>query len=454
MRRPPRMFLTLVLLAGLLALGPSASAHDDEDFQFGPAGNGGQAERSRNLLPLGNSPETGTVNSDLAFSGRTVVQGDYDGFRLLSIVNPLRPRVLADVDCNGAQGDVSIYGDLVFVSVDAPQTSPECDSADIEDGGPGWEGIRVFDIGNRRRPELITTVATDCGSHTHTLLPREEEGRVLLYVSSYPLGGIGETPYGTQCSTPHSKISVVEVPLDSPEDASVVSEPELPLTDFTIPDIGLTQPGIRGCHDIGVFVELEKAAAACLGEGQIWDISDPEQPQVTARLDDPRIQTWHSGAFTYDGKVAIFGDEHNGAATPGACQDPGDDLGRLWFYDVENPVEPIGSYKIPRPQTAGELCTAHNYNVLPIADRYVLTSAWYQGGTSVVDFTDPANATELAYFDGAGAYWSSYWYNGRIYGSDIIGGLDVFKVIDPTLRRTERLRMLNPQTQEQLLGNG
>jgi len=456
MRRSALILSALTVAVALLGPAPAALAHEGEFHFAGPRDQTHSTDGRGGLRLLGQSPSPRTVNTDLAFTGTTVVQGNYNGFRLVDTRNARRPTVLADVVCNGGQGDVSVYEDLVVVSVDAPQTAPTCDSADTEfseelgDQAPGFEGLRIFDISDPRRPELVTTVPTDCGSHTHTLVPHD--GQLHVYVSSYPLGGLGETPYGTSCEQPHSKISVVEVPLDDPAAAAVVNEPELPLSDFLLPDIGLTEPGVRGCHDIGVFIETERAAAACLGEGQIWDISDPVNPVVLERITNPGLQTWHSGSFTWDGKIAIFGDEHNGAATPGACADPSDDLGRVWFYDAEDAgAGPLGSYKIPRPQTAEEVCTAHNYNVVPVADRYVLVSSWYQGGTSLVDFTDPSAPEEIAHYDGDGAYWSSYWYNGRVYGSDIEGGLDVFRIGDRSLRRTARFDTLNPQTQESLL---
>lgn len=447
MRRHLHLFLSLTLLAGLLALAPASAAAAGEAQAGHPHG-------GEELRLIGNSPKPDTVNSDLAFSGDIAVQGNYGGFRLIDIGNPRRPEVLSDVACNGAQGDVSVYDNLVFVSVDSPQTVPTCDSTNTvaPPGGTrptGFEGIRVFDISDPTAPQFLTAVPTDCGSHTHTLVP--DGDRVLIYVSSYPTSGLGPTPYGTTCEQPHSKISVVEVPLDHPEQAAVVNEPELPLSDFIAPSLGLTAPGIRGCHDIGVFLELGKAASACLGEGQIWDISDPVNPVVLERITNPEVEIWHAAGFTWDGEVAVFGDEWGGGGVPGACQDPLTGIGRFWFYDTEHPSDgPLGSYKIPRPQTADEVCTAHNFNVVPVADRYVMVSAWYLGGTSVVDFTDPANPVETAYYDGAGDYWSSYWYNGRIYGSDIVGGLDIFRG-PRSLRRGERFDTLNPQTQEHLI---
>ncbi|HKO33779.1 MAG TPA: hypothetical protein VJY85_08550, partial [Candidatus Limnocylindria bacterium] len=219
-------------------------------------------------------------NSDMAFWGDTLVQGSYDGFRLVDISQPTAPRLIADVECRGPQGDVSIWEDLVFVSVDRPQTSPGCDSEDAEKADPlfvppegGWEGIRVFDVSEARRPRLITSVATDCGSHTNTLVPDPDHDRLLLYVSSYALSI--EPDLAPGCVNPHGHISVVEVPLDDPASASVIAEPHL----FDTP-VWEVWPGASegyedtaGCHDITIYEPKHLAAAACMSQGQIWDIS-------------------------------------------------------------------------------------------------------------------------------------------------------------------------------------
>jgi hypothetical protein len=281
--------------------------------------------------------------------------------------------------------DPNITIPSVMVSLDDGNT--------IKDGLPasgtvartptGWfEGILIYDVSNPSAPTFLDAVATDCGSHTHTLVPDPENDRVLIYVSSYPASFFGPTPYGTDCQRldengeplGHSKISVVEVPLDDPEAASVVAEPRLPLSDF-----GGT-PGYRGCHDIGVFLEPKLAAAACLEEGQIWDISDPLNPVVLHRIDEPDVDIYHSGAFSYDAQVAIFGDEFEGGFGAG-CPDPSSRVGRAWFHDVAT-GETLSSFMIPRAQ-GDEICTVHNYNVIPVSGRNILMSAWNLGGTSV-----------------------------------------------------------------------
>jgi hypothetical protein len=196
------------------------------------------------MKPLGSAPKTNPAsfyrNSDLAFRGRLAFAGNYEGFRIIDIADPEAPAVLADVNCPGQQHDVSVWKHLLFLSIDRPLTAPECGSPQtpVVDGviTPGFEGLRIFDVANPSSPRYVGAVATDCGSHTHTLVPDPDDaGRVLIYVASYPASALGPTPFGTQCSRSdpgHSKISVVEVPLAAPEQARVVAQPTFELNDF------------------------------------------------------------------------------------------------------------------------------------------------------------------------------------------------------------------------------
>jgi hypothetical protein len=403
---------------------------------------------------ISNSPKHGTTVSDVALWGRTAYVGDYRGFRIIDVSEPDDPVVLSDVDCNGQQHDVTVWDDLMFLSVDRPITEPPC-GPDTPPGVIGFEGILIFDVSDPTAPTFVKEVATDCGSHTHTLIPDRDRDRVLLYVSSYPASFFGPTPYGTDCRRlddtgeplGHSKISVVEVPLGSPGDASVIAEPRLPMSDFR----GI--PGYRGCHDIGVFTGIDRAAAACLEEAQIWDISDPLNPVVLQRIDEPDVDIYHSGAFSWDGRVAIFGDEFEGGFGAG-CPDPSSMVGRAWFHDAATGGL-LSSFMIPRPQ-GGEICTVHNYNVIPVRGRNILVSAWNLGGTSVIDFTDPTAPREIGFVDvqetfGGRGPWSSYWYNGYIYVTDRGRGLDIKLLSDRVRAGAKRFPYLNAQTQEDVI---
>lgn len=462
---------TLVLPASALAQQAPGRSSDAPGRSSDAPGRSGDAtgpasalevERSQDLKLMSNSPRTSPVSqSDLAFWGDLAFAGYYDGFRILDISAPGNIRQIADVQCRNNQGDISVWGDLLFISIDRPVTSPDCSGVDTPPGVTGFEGIRIFDVSdpaNTGPDDLIAAIPTDCGSHTHTVVPDLDNNRVLLYVSSYPASFLGPTPYGTNCqrllpdgTQGHSKISIVEVPLDDPASASVIAEPQLELSNHR------GTPGYRGCHDITVFMELQVAAAACLSEGQLWDISDPVNPVITDRVFNDAVDIWHSAAFTWDGEIVVFGDEFAGGGGPG-CDDPNNDIGRVWFYEREDiQAGPLGSYKIPRPQD-GQICTMHNFNVIPTTKGYFLVSASNMGGTTVVDFTDPANPKEIAFFDAqpeAGALvsspWSSYWYNGFIYVNDRGRGVDVLLLSDSARAGARKLPYLNPQTQESLL---
>jgi hypothetical protein len=405
-------------------------------------------------------------NSDLAFWGRLAFAGHYDGFQIIDMANPRRPRQLVDYDeCPGSQHDVSVWGSLLFVSVETPRSSPACDSVPQS---PGFEGMRIFDVSNPRSPELIAGVPTDCGSHTHTLVPDMRNDRVLLYVASYTASVIPISEYGNECvrfdgmgQRAHNKISVVEVPLDNPASASVVSEPRFPQNDRN----GV--PGYLGCHDITVFMELELAAAACMDEGQIWDLSDPENPVTIARVHNPNVEFFHSATFSYDGRRVIFGDEAGGGTGPRCRPQDADTLGALWFYDTagldnmdDATVEPWrSSWKVPRDQVAIEPnqaqdpnCTMHNFNTLPTKKGDVLVSSAYAAGTTVLDFSDPSNVQEIGHLDPHGANtWSAYWYNGNIVTNDGGRGVDFYEVKDRAVRGTKNLRYSNPQTQMEVI---
>ena len=335
--------LTPVVIA-TLALAAPASAHEVEGSQSGmewllgahhPGWYTPSPEsQTKNVKMLGSVSRTRADstyrNSDLAFWGKRVYAGHYDGFQIIDASDPEAPRQLVDFRCPGSQHDVSVWEDLLFVSVETPRSSPACDSTTQS---PGFEGMRIFDVSNPAAPRLIAGVPTDCGSHTHTLVPDAENGRVLLYVASYTASQIPESSYGNAClrvdenGQRHNKISVVEVPLDDPASASVVSEPRFPQNQY--------RDGWNGCHDISVYMAINRAASACMGEGQIWDISDKEHPRTIARVHNANVEFFHSATFSWDGKTVVYGDEAGGGTQP-RCREgvDADTLGALWFYDV------------------------------------------------------------------------------------------------------------------------
>ena len=482
-------------VAGALACAPSAFAHpevcgkdvahdrDESEMCFteeqiagfddsGATLGAGQLASTKNLKLLANLPKSGpftgtsAFNSDIAFWGRYAIQGNYNGFQITDIGDPENPRIVSQEACPGSQNDVSVYKNLIFTSTDSRRSDDSCSSfaltssstpSSTDPNAEYWEGIKIFDWSNPAAPELIKTVETDCGSHTHTLLPDEANGRLLLYVSSYDLNAnakdcrLTDTPQDD-----HDKISIVEVPLADPTAARVIAEPVLFPAGGYAGDTYTRQT--RGCHDITVYPALKLALGACMGEGVVMDISDPVNPVVLSSMFDPNFAFWHSATFSNDGTKAIFTDELGGGGGPTCNPTVGPQKGADAIYDIRNRLLPARTsyFKIPRTQKNTENCVAHNGVVLPTPQRDVFVQAWYQGGTSVIDFTNASAPKELGWIDRGplsetesilGGSWSSYFYNGFIYANDIQMGLDVIGFTDPARSGVQRQKFLNAQTQ-------
>jgi hypothetical protein len=437
---------------------------DDSDAQLTSSDD---AEGTDNLDLVFNQPKAppfeteGDLNSDLAFEDGYAYQGNYDGFLIWDVRKPQRPRLVSQVHCPGSQNDVTINDGILVTSTDSVRNKAECEgnttvlSSSPEYGQPtNWEGLRVFDVSDPRNPQYVTAVRTDCGSHTHTVLP--ERDRLIIYVQSYDLGA---RKYRCDAATdPHDKISIVEVPRDNPAAARVVNDPVL------FPDGGYNNPNgsppgrnTTGCHDITVYQELDLAAGACVSEGILLDISDPVNPEVISTVTNPTFAFWHSATISDDGDQVLFTDELGGGSQPTCNADNGPTRGADAIYDITDRANPrfLSYFKIPRHQTNEENCVAHNGNLIPnMQGRDILVQSWYQGGLSVVDWTDGANPREIAWFDRGpfnetrrvlGGLWSTYFYNGYIFGSEIQRGFDVFKL--DGFGRGFKSDTLNPQTQ-------
>jgi len=457
MRVPNRVMLVAAMVFALSMGGGAVSAHDGD--HSGP-GSTGPDLHSQNMKLLANVPRsTPATQSDLAFAGRYAYAGNYLGFRVIDISEPEHPHVVTDFRCNGAQGDVSVYGGLLFQSVDSPQSHGGCDSTNVTAATPGmFEGIRIFDISDPAAPVHLTSVSTDCGSHTNTVVPDPDNNRVLVYVSSYPLGAaaLGPNCQRREDGGGHSKISILDVPLTNPADATVGTYPLDPDTEWTT---YLGSYTFRACHDISVFSEIKRAAAACLGEAQLWDISDPAHPEFLWRFDDPvvnpaNVDLWHSAAFSWDGTVVAFGDESGGGGAA-RCVNPDDNQGRIWFLNLESGTK-LANYKVPRSEDGS--CTMHNFNFVPLSDgRKVLVSSAYTGGTTVVnvdkllDGASPSDAEVGYYRPSGGNAWSSYWYNNFIYANDILRGVDIMRLSDKATAGARRFDTMNPQSQQSLI---
>ena len=193
------------------------------------------------------------------------------------------------------------------------------------------------------------------------------------------------------------------------------------------------------CHDITVYPALGLAGGACEGHGLLLDISDPVNPVRLDAVADSNFAYWHSATFNNDGTQLLFSDEWGGGGAPKCRPLDKPEWGANAIFEIVNRKLVFKSYyKIPTYQTANENCVAHNGSLIPIPGRDVMVQAWYQGGISVFDWTDPAKPFEIASFDRgpvdstrmvSGGSWSVYWYNGQIVSSEIARGLDVAEMI-------------------------
>ena len=401
------------------------------------------------------------ANSDLAFKDSTLFLGNFYGFNFYDIEDPRKIRLRASIPCPGGQGDLSVYGNLLFMSVEQGNGRVDCGTQGTgEMGKPNPErfrGVRIFDISDLDKPRQVAAVQTCRGSHTHSLVPTVKNPEV-LYVYGSGTSGVRETDELAICSggapgdnpeTALFSIDVIEVPLKNPENARIVSRPRI-FQDYGTGAIAGLWPGGRHgegtqassttnqCHDITVYPELGLAAGACSGNGILLDVSDPVNPVRLDAVSDPSFAYWHSATFNNDGTKVIFTDEWGGGTSP-RCRDT--DLpswGANAIFEILNKKMVFRSYfKLPAAQTATENCVAHNGSLIPVPGRDIKVQAWYQGGLSIFDFTDATRPVEIAYFDRGpisaeklivGGYWSVYWYNGHIYGSEIARGMDVLEL--------------------------
>jgi hypothetical protein len=400
------------------------------------------------------------ANSDLAFQGEHLFLGNFNGFNTYDIEDPKKARLIASVVCPGGQGDVSVHGTLLVMSVEETRGRLDCGTQGVEAtvSAERFRGIRIFDISDVRKPRQVAAVQTCRGSHTHTLvsLPSDKEN-LYVYGSGTSTVRSGEELAG--CSNKEPKedpdtslysIDVIQIPLTAPEKARIVNRPRI-FADPTTGNIaGLWPGGTQGpgsqkasvtnrCHDITVFPEAGLAAGACSGNGILLNISDPVHPVRLDAVADKNFAFWHSATFNNDGTKVIFTDEWGGGTRPRCRPTDPPTWGADAIFDVvEGKLRFGGYYKLPAPQTDQENCVAHNGSLIPVPGRDIMVQAWYQGGLSVFDFTDSAKPVEIAFFDRGpldarnlitGGYWSTYWYNGHIYGSEIARGLDVFKLL-------------------------
>ena len=462
------------------------------------------------------------ANSDLAFEGNHLFQGNFYGVNIFDISNPANTQLLTSLVCPGGQGDVSVYKNLLFMSVEMPNGRLDCgvqgfapeppppadedkDKDKKDDKGAKndekpkkprlpaaqkdrFRGVRIFDISDIRNPKQVAAVQTCRGSHTHTLVidPNDKEN-AYIYVSGTSFvrqpeelaGCSGEMP-DKDPDTALFRIDVIKVPLAAPQEAKIVSSPRVFVDPRTGVMNGLNNGGTHGkkgmekpvdtnqCHDITVYSAIGLAAGACSGNGILLDIKDPVHPKRVDAVNDPNYSYWHSASFSNDGKKVVFTDEWGGGLGARCrANDPNKWGADAIFRLKDDKLTFANYYKMPAAQGDSENCVAHNGSLVPVPGRDIEVQAWYQGGISVVDFTDPSNPFEIAYFDRGpidprmlvlGGDWSAYWYNGSIYGSEIARGLDVFE-LTPTkfltqneidAAKTVQVAELNVQDQQKI----
>ncbi|MFA9446079.1 LVIVD repeat-containing protein [Egicoccus sp. AB-alg6-2] len=425
-----------------------------------------------------------TANSDLTFTGDYALQGNFAGFNIFDISDPANPTLRTVVHCPGGQGDLNVWGDLVFMSVEETRAQLDCTAGPSSGENPNrFRGVRIFDISDIDNPQQVATVQTCRGSHTHRLVPDlNDPSRIYVYVNGTSSVRSGDELEG--CANPPAtaedfdeassrfRIEVIEVPLANPAAAEIVNEPRLFADDEGNID-GLWPGGSHGpgtqnttqtdaCHDITVFPEIGLAAGACEGNGLLLDISDPANPKRIDEVIDPSFAYWHSANFNNDGTAVMFTDEWGGG-TAARCRE-GDPAtwGANGLYEIvrtaDGPRLQFAShYKLPAAQTAAENCVAHQANVVPVPGRDIMVQAWYQGGISVFDWTDPSAPFEIAYFDRGpiadtlvlGGFWSGYWHNGNVYGTEIARGLDVFDLVETQYLSANELAAAKTVTYDQ-----
>jgi hypothetical protein len=444
------------------------------------------------------------ANSDLAFQGNHLFQGNFYGVNIYDISNPAQAALVTSMVCPGGQGDVSVYKNLLFMSVEMPNGRLDCGTQGFPPEPPRaaghekerrppaaqkdrFRGVRIFDISDIKNPKQVAAVQTCRGSHTHTLvLDPKDKNNVYIYVSGTSFvrqaeelaGCSGEAP-DKDPNTALFRIEVIKVPVAAPQDAKVVSSPRVFIDPRTGALNGLSNGGSHDkeeakptdsnqCHDITVYTAIGLAAGACSGNGILLDIKDPVHPKRVDAVNDPNYSYWHSASFSNDGKKVVFTDEWGGGLGARCrANDPNKWGADAIFHLKDDKLTFASYYKLPAAQSDTENCVAHNGSLVPVPGRDIEVQAWYQGGISVMDFTDAAHPFEIAYFDRGpidpktlilGGDWSAYWYNGNIYGSEIARGLDVFE-LTPTkfltqneidAAKTVRVSELNVQDQQKI----
>ncbi len=429
------------------------------------------------------------MNSDLAFRGNFVFQGNFSGFQVWDISTPTNPTMRLAYPCPGGQGDPSVWGNLLFISVEMPNGRTDCGNEGAASMGDSvvsarFRGVRIFDISDIDHPKQIAAVQTCRGSHTHTLVTdANDKDNLYVYVSGTSnvrspseLAGCSGKSAQDDPNTSLFQVEVIQVPLAAPQSAKVINIARLFADAATGNPDGLAKAGDHGpgtqttaptnmCHDIIVYPAKGVGAGACSGNGILIDIRDAAHPKRITDVSDPNFAYWHSANFNNDATTVLFTDEWGGGVSPRCRSTDRPTWGADAIYSLaDGKLTPRSFYKMPAAQTEQENCVAHNGSMIPVPGRDIIAQGWYQGGLALIDITNPAKPVEIGFFDRGpvsgeklvmGGQWAAYWYNGFVVGSEIARGMDLLRLkAGPLLSTNEieaaesvRVEQLNPQHQ-------
>ncbi len=502
--RKARQVLAIAVLAGVASSAPliaqapqdTMATMDDPRAGLAPGVDNTAAIAIENMTHVSYTPKPVAfdstqgltyINSDLAFDGDVVFQGNFSGFSAWDVSDPANPMLLSTVVCATDQGDPSIYGDLLFISAESRRARKDCGTQGVEDGQDAMRGVRIFDVSDPTTPQLVKNVQTCRGSHTHTIVPDPADPNVIyLYVGgssgvrdSTEMAGCSDGTVAENSNTAQYRIDIIRVPLENPEQADVVGYARIfeglprpegrggeALSDTAT---GRSASGPRGCHDLTAYPARNLVAGACGSFGILLDASDPENPVRLDAVSDLNFSLWHTAVFSNDGRSVVFTDEWGGGTSPRCRATDPARLGGNTILTIDNgELTQHGYFKMLAAQTDTENCVSHNGGLIPVPGRDIMVQGWYQGGVNVFDFSDPENIVEIAYFDRGpidpeelvvGGSWGAYWHNGNIYSSELARGLDVLQLVpsehlsqnEIDAARLVTMEQYNPQSQPELV---
>ncbi len=423
--------------------------------------------------PNNTSPTSdGNYLSDMAFQGNLAIEASYSHFRVLDVSDPTNPQMLPGEDpqgirCTGGQGDTIVYGNLLMRVNESNRPIPNgdltrpCDTPQPGETSVNFVGLTIFDFSNPAQPKPIIGVPTCAGAHTATKY-YDDIGKKLYVIMTRSNPTSSNTQWGLDCSAtaaPGSRVDLIEVPLDHPEQAHLAG---------WLPTGGTG----NGCHDVNVFEELHLVGLACPSGNQatLLDVSDINNPVIQWTFTYPGISTMHTAGFTYSGKYVLV-DAEPGGGSNAEC-DYNDDPVKFTLFIINRFTGAlVGQFHLPRPQATALVppeggvveptyCTLHELNTAPFIDRDIVASSCYNCGQDIIDITNPRAPREIGFWDppeypgvytglptknGAGC-WTGYWYNDNLYCNELDYGLHIWTVNEPWWKQAITLDEQNPQT--------